>query len=120
MDSGGGEVGWANVWKTQEGAVPSLTDIYSLAQPLKTAVQVGRKVDSACTVHCHWDLKKCSPSVGEKSIICLIKEFYQNVNFYFLVMKKRYINFSPLNDIQFVEHPCSECVLHEPIIVQGR
>ena len=25
-----GEVGWANVWKTQGGAVPSITDIYSL------------------------------------------------------------------------------------------
>ena len=24
------EVGWANVWKTQGGAVPSITDIYSL------------------------------------------------------------------------------------------
>ena len=26
----GGEVGWANVWKTQGGAVSSLTKIYSL------------------------------------------------------------------------------------------
>ena len=25
-----GEVAWANVWKTQGGAVPSITDIYSL------------------------------------------------------------------------------------------
>ena len=28
--AGGGEVGWANVWKTQGGAVGSLTNIYSL------------------------------------------------------------------------------------------
>ena len=33
-EQAGGEVGWANVWKTQRGAVPSLTNIYSLAQPL--------------------------------------------------------------------------------------
>ena len=25
-----GEVGWANVWKTQGGAAPSITNIYSL------------------------------------------------------------------------------------------
>ena len=25
-----GEVGWANVWKKMGGAVPSITDIYSL------------------------------------------------------------------------------------------
>ena len=29
-EQAGGEVGWANVWKTQGGAVRSLTNIYSL------------------------------------------------------------------------------------------
>ena len=33
-EQAGGEVGWANVWKTQGGAVPSVTDIYSLVQTL--------------------------------------------------------------------------------------
>ena len=28
----GGEVGWAKFWKTQGGAVPSITDIYSLTE----------------------------------------------------------------------------------------
>ena len=33
-EQAGGEVGWANVRKTQGGAVPSITDIYSLLTPL--------------------------------------------------------------------------------------
>ena len=32
-----GEVGWANVWKTQGGAVRSLTNIYSLTIVLRLA-----------------------------------------------------------------------------------
>ena len=31
-----GEVGWANVWKTQGGAVPSITNIYSLVRTVHT------------------------------------------------------------------------------------
>ena len=34
MEQAGGEVGWANVWKTQAGAVPSITDIFSLFSPI--------------------------------------------------------------------------------------
>ena len=33
-----GEVGWANVWKTQGGAVPSITDIYIFFVPNLTRV----------------------------------------------------------------------------------
>ena len=32
-EQAGGKVGWANVWKTHGGAVPSITDIYSLGEP---------------------------------------------------------------------------------------
>ena len=37
-EQAGGEVGWANVWKTQEGAVRSLTNIYSLVAPVQFPV----------------------------------------------------------------------------------
>ena len=33
-----GEVGWANVWKTQGGAVRSVTNIYSLVQREKKQI----------------------------------------------------------------------------------
>ena len=35
-EQAGGEVGWANVWKTQGGAVPSITNIYSLVRTVHT------------------------------------------------------------------------------------
>ena len=36
-EEAGGEVGWANVWKTQGGVVRSLTNIYSLVSSLSTS-----------------------------------------------------------------------------------
>ena len=41
-----GEVGWANVWKKQGGAVRSLTYIYSLGQSLKWILQAFKAVES--------------------------------------------------------------------------
>ena len=39
-EQAGGEVGWANVWKTQGVAVPSITDLYSLVQTVGVRVVI--------------------------------------------------------------------------------
>ena len=51
-----GEVGWANVWKTQGGAVRFLTDIYSLVESKERATRRdeerrGEEEDKCAPVH---------------------------------------------------------------------
>ena len=36
----GGDVGWANVWKAQGGAVPSITNIYSLLHTVPKFISI--------------------------------------------------------------------------------
>ena len=45
-EQAGGEDGWANVWKTQGGAVPSLTNTYFLGRRYK--IQIRYTYDSSC------------------------------------------------------------------------
>ena len=80
-----GEVGWANVWKTQGGAVRYLTNIYSLSTTLKEAFEANDEKIMKC-VKLQPDLRAGPVQPKPEKAPAPKNLYYQRAQLFFLLI----------------------------------